>query len=249
MYVKDIEADINEKDLVYISQGIGLAQYGKYRNVKRASIYESLYQQNKIENRDSSFYYGSDNKYHFVISGYEKIMIPFLFKQLMVDETYRINSIETYFQFNIEFCGKIIHQNIRTYVDPTMDDEDLILSSTYFQCFYDVINEKRLLPDLSVYTVNHPGQWSSIINEFTLGLQLKLEKERVINFQYTAEQFMKKIDNYYTLRLQFTNVLQSYDLKIGKSLYKKLVFLRYQNDNQDYVFGVKPIEENIAYSF
>ncbi|EAR90679.2 hypothetical protein TTHERM_01097890 (macronuclear) [Tetrahymena thermophila SB210] len=249
MYVKDIVANIHDKDLVYISQGIGLALKGYNRDVRRASIYESLYQQNKIDHRDSSFYYGSDNKYHFVITGYEKMMIPLLFKQLIVNESYYINSIETYFEFNIKFCDRFIHKNLITYVDPTMDDEEWILSDVYFQDFYKIIDEKRLLPDHSIYTANHPGQWSSIINEFTLELQLKLENNEVINFQYTAEEVMKKIDNYYTLKLQFASINHIYHLKIGKSLYKKFLFLKYQNENKDYVIGIKPIEQKLAYSF
>ncbi|KAL4475132.1 hypothetical protein ABPG74_001828 [Tetrahymena malaccensis] len=236
---------------IYQSQQIGLLIAKDNQQVYDSNILTSLLKQGKIDKISYSLYY-SENNYHLAIPGYDRKIISQQFNDLSLGYSKISENIFEYdFNASVEFCGKLIAEKVNIELNPIFDDTIFQLDEKYFSNFKQIIEEQRLLPDLSLFTVDNTNKWSKLVDAFTFNIKLNIDqsgnfpKPKYFEFFYPADQFMIKKnndpENYYTIRVQFLK--DQNRITLGKRLLSKMMYYIYYDEQKSIKIALAPLKQ------
>ncbi|EAR93679.1 transmembrane protein, putative (macronuclear) [Tetrahymena thermophila SB210] len=234
----------------YQSQQIGLLIARDNQKVYDSQIFNSLAKQGKIDKISYSLYY-SENNYHLTIPGYDRKLISQYFNDLSLGYSKISEKIIQYdFNASVEFCGKNIVELVSVEINPRVDDTLFSLNENYFNNFKQIIEEQRLLPDLSLFTAQNQSKWSKLIDQFTFSIKLNIDqsgnlpKPKNFEFFYPADQFMMKkssdSENYYTIRVNFVKDLNR--ITLGKRILSKMLYYIYYDEQKNIKIALAPLK-------
>ncbi|KAL4475133.1 hypothetical protein ABPG74_001829 [Tetrahymena malaccensis] len=238
----------------YIPQKIGILVsddgYGKQKVISQ--IFTSLFGQGKIDKISYSLYY-RDFIYHLTIPEYDPKLQYKPFYDVVTGYT---KEYETKYYLTssvmLKFCDEQFPNELNLYIDPTFEDSVFMVNEDKFESFKKIINEKRLQPDLSLFTPNYPsGKWSHIVEDFTFTLKIKTSSfgtdiplPDFFDIQYSALEFMEFQDNYYFMKVKFQKDLNQF--KLGKRIFKKYLYYVHENKYGQYIYSLTPLKPEKA---
>ncbi|KAL4500382.1 hypothetical protein ABPG72_003333 [Tetrahymena utriculariae] len=234
MYVKWIsQLQLNQ---TYQYQGIGLVLT---RSVQ-CTFLRSLYNQAKIDNYSYSFYYAVDS-YNLIIGGYNQSLLAQEFYNLksvsiMRNIPYKI--IDDMVLADLYFNKQIIQKDAQIVLDPTIDG--IVLPTKLSYDIQNILLTQRNLPDISQFTPEQPGIWSSLKTAPSFQIQFQLDDPDAIS-QYLQVNFdaqtlnAKNQKGQFTPRISFVQILdqnnQYYNVtRVGKILFQQMMYYKYIQD-------------------
>ncbi|EAR98714.1 hypothetical protein TTHERM_00582200 (macronuclear) [Tetrahymena thermophila SB210] len=232
----------------YDSQRIGLLLYSIPSARLESQVLLSLFNQGKIDKLGYSIYY-TDNSYHLIIPGYDTQLVyqPF-YNLTSVSHLYYNETIIKNFNGQLLFCRELLNTSqVVVQIDPTFDDSFFQFHKHRLDDFIQIINEKRLQPDMSIFTADQLGKWSYLVNDFTFDINILIDqsgdfpKKPFLELQYTSQQFMEQKNNYYMPKLKFLDINQDY-LPLGKRVFSQYLFYTYQDENMNYKYALTPLK-------
>ncbi|KAL4461511.1 hypothetical protein ABPG74_016135 [Tetrahymena malaccensis] len=234
---------------IYESQRIGLLMYSIPNIRLESQIILSLFNQGKIDKLGYSIYYQEDS-YHLMIPGFDTQLVyqPF-YNLTQVGHLYYNETIINNFNAQLLFCKQQLNSSeIVVNFDPAIDDSIFQFDNHRLDNFKQIIDEKRIQPDMSLFTTDQPGKWSYLVNDFTFDINLLVDqsgdfpKKQFLELNYTSQQFMEQKDNYFTPKLKFLNLDNQDFLPLGKRVFSKYLQYTYQDENRNYKYALTPLK-------
>ncbi|EAR91971.2 hypothetical protein TTHERM_00102660 (macronuclear) [Tetrahymena thermophila SB210] len=241
---------LNQNPSKYPYQRIGLLLASSFGEIYESQIFISLYSQGKINKKSYSLYYDqTNNNYHLTIPDYDPKLIPS--RQSLFNLTQGWNGVFKYekkyiFSGKLDFCDEQMLKQIilNIYLNPAVNDQVFQIDESYFQDFDRFLIEKRMEPDLSLFTIQQPGEWSQK-NNFTFGVSINVDQSGILpkplqlDLQFPQDDVMIKKDDYYTLNINFIKNL--YSLTLGKRIFSRYLYYLYQDEHGQYKVALAPL--------
>ncbi|EAR91972.2 hypothetical protein TTHERM_00102670 (macronuclear) [Tetrahymena thermophila SB210] len=194
----------NQNPSKYVYQKIGLLLAGDNSQKFESQIFTSLYKQGKIDKISYSLYYDENVKnYYLTIPDYDSRLIPSRIS--LFNLTLSWNAVfdykkEQYFTGQLDFCGEQMLKQIilNIHLDPTVNDQVFQLDESYFEDFNRFMIEHRMEPDLSLFTKEKPGEWSTDKN-FSIDIKIdidqngKLPKPKQFDVQFSKDDVINSL--------------------------------------------------------
>ncbi|KAL4480117.1 hypothetical protein ABPG74_020633 [Tetrahymena malaccensis] len=242
----------NQNPSKFAYQRIGLLLASESNQKYESQIFFSLYNQGKINKISYSLYYDEDlQNYQLTIPDYDSRLIPS--RQSLFNLTLGWDGVFEYqkryiFSGHLDFCGQqMLEKNtLNFYLDPSVNDHVFQIDESYFEDFNKFLIEHRREPDLSLFTVEQPGQWSQ--NQyFTLGIQIdidqkgKLPKPKQFDVQFSSDQVMLyEGQGYYTINVNF--IKDKFNFILGKRIFSKYLYYLYKDEQDQYKVALAPLQ-------
>ncbi|KAL4454228.1 hypothetical protein ABPG74_012185 [Tetrahymena malaccensis] len=233
-YVKWIsQLQLNQ---TYQYQGLGLA----LTRACQGTFLRSLYNQAKIDNYSYSLYYDVDS-YKLILGGYNQSLLAQEFYNLksvsiMRNIPYRI--VDDLVLASLYINQQVLLKDAQVLLDPTVDG--IILPAKCSSDIQNILQTQRKLPDISQFTPQQPGIWSSLKTAPSFQIQFYLDDPDAIS-QYLQVNFdaqtlnAKNQKGQFTPRITFSDIVdqnnQFYNvIRVGKIIFQQMVYYKYIQD-------------------